>query len=84
MPAAYRYVECRAEDIPAAVSFTVPRRNGGQMIEVAYGGFGRAEHDAGDPFKRVENRAAGPGYRYYRLVDANGKLATGFVHGVAE
>jgi hypothetical protein len=48
-----RYVACRESDIPAGVRFDVPRRDQGQMIEVAYGGYGRAEHGEGDPYMRV-------------------------------
>lgn len=47
--------------LPRGVRFDVPRRNQGQIIEVAYGGFRRAEHDEGDPFKRVTDNGLGVG-----------------------
>jgi hypothetical protein len=61
------YVVCDASDIPAGVRFDVPRRLQGQTVEVAYGGFDRAEHDDGDPYKRVTDRSIGPkATTYYR------------------
>ena len=50
-----KYTRCDERDIPAAVRFDVPGRNQGQMIEVAYGGLDRGEHDYGDPFKRIKD-----------------------------
>lgn len=62
------YVECSRESVPAAVRFDIPRRNQGQAIEVAYGGFDRSEHDDGAPYKRVVDHGEGPDARkYYRL-----------------
>jgi hypothetical protein len=63
----YHYVPCREEDVPDNVRFDVPARHGGHTVEVAYGGFSRAAHDAGDPYKRVHDRSIG-GTTYYRLV----------------
>jgi hypothetical protein len=44
--------------IPPSVRFDVPQHHVGQAIEVAYGGFGRAEHDDGAPYKRVVDHSA--------------------------
>ena len=52
-----KYVKITADKIPDGVRFDVPQRNGGQIIEVAYGGFGRAEHDEGDKFMRIHDRS---------------------------
>lgn len=64
----YRYEPCSERDIPAGVRFDVPRHLQGQMVEIAYGGFDRAGHEAGDPYKRVTDRGLGGGTTYYRLV----------------
>jgi len=69
--AATRWLACTIDDIPGAVRFDVPRRNQGQIVEVAYGTMGRAEADVGDPWKRVIDRCevnAQP--RYFRRVRA--------------
>jgi len=64
-----KYVECGKGDVPGNVRFDVPARLAGQHVEVAYGGFGRAEHDEGDLYKRVTDRSIGPGaVAYYRLL----------------
>lgn len=64
----HEYVPCAKESIPDKVRFDVPRRNQGQTVEVAYGGFGRSEHDEGDLYKRVHDRSLGPeAFRYYKL-----------------
>lgn len=47
------YVEVGEDEIPKRVRFDVPRRNQGQIVEVAYGGFGRAEMDSCDPYRRI-------------------------------
>lgn len=64
------YVEISESEIPAGVRFDVPGRNQGQVIEVAYGGFNRASHDAGDPYKKVTDRSVPVGrasrVTYYR------------------
>ena len=63
-----KYIPCSESDIPAGVRFDVPGRLQGQPTEVAYGGFSRGEHDEGDPYKRVTERAIGPtAVRYYKL-----------------
>lgn len=61
------YKKCELNDVPATVRFDVPRRNQGQMVEIAYGGFERAEHDEGAPFKRVTDRSEQT-TTYYRAV----------------
>lgn len=66
-----KYVPCAAHEIPAKVRFDVPGQNQGQIIEVAYGGFGAAEHGDGDDYKRVHDRSIGPAaITYYRAVEA--------------
>jgi hypothetical protein len=68
----HTYLPCPASSIPADVRFDVPRRNQGQHDEVAYGGFGRAEHDRGAPYKRERTASQairGEGGTYYRLAD---------------
>jgi hypothetical protein len=64
-----RYIECRESDIPAGVRFDVPRRHQGQIVEVAFGGFDRAEHDHGDPYKRITDRSD-RSVNYYKLTEA--------------
>jgi len=64
-----KYVRCNESDVPERVRFDVPRANQGQIVEIAYGGFGRYEHDVGDPYKRVIDRSIGPDAAiYYRWV----------------
>lgn len=64
----FRYEPCNLSDIPDGVRFDVPRRNQGQIIEVAYGDFGRSPNDNGDPWKRVVDRSDGS-VQYYRRVE---------------
>lgn len=47
------YEPIAEREVPLNVRFDVPRRNQGQMIEIAYGGTGRYEHDDGDAYKRI-------------------------------
>lgn len=61
-----KYIEISASRIPGNVRFDVPRRNQGQHVEVAFGGFGRYEHDDGDQYKRIVDRSTGR-TTYYRL-----------------
>jgi hypothetical protein len=64
------YVEISETEIPGQVRFDVPVRNLGQMVEVAYGGFGRAAHDDGDVYKRVHDQSIGPrAIRYFRRAE---------------
>lgn len=64
-----RYVVIAKADIPPGVRFDIPRRNQGQIIEIAYGGFSRAEHDDGDPYMSIRDWGIGPdAVHYYRLV----------------
>jgi len=66
------YVPIKATDVPAGVRFDVPKRNQGQSVEVAWGGFGRYEHSEGDDFKRVTDFAEAQGFastpRFYKAV----------------
>jgi hypothetical protein len=65
-----KYVPCSKTDIPETVRFDVPGRLQGQMIEVAFGGFGRYEHDEGDLYKRVTDRGGTGGPpNYYRWIE---------------
>lgn len=62
------YVRCNETDVPPGVRFDVPRRNDGQIVEIAYGGFDRAAHDDGDEYMRRHDRSLGPkAYEFYRL-----------------
>lgn len=61
-----KYIEIDPKQIPNGVRFDVTRRNSGQMVEIAYGGFSRAEHDHGDPYKRVRD-ASDRSKKFYRL-----------------
>ncbi len=54
---ASKYIRISESQIPEGVRFDVPGPNQGQIVEVAYGGFGRAEHGDGDPYKRVTDRS---------------------------
>ena len=69
-----KYVECRESEIPADIRFDVPRRNQGQIVEVAYGTFSRGEAGPGDPYKSVYDRSTQGPTRYYRLVDEAGDV----------
>ncbi len=51
------YVRISESQIPEGVRFDVTGPNQGQIVEVAYGGFGRAEHGQGDPYKRVTDKS---------------------------
>jgi hypothetical protein len=63
-----RYIECSESDIPAGVRFVVLGPDQGQIIEYAYGDFGREEPGYDAPYKRVIDRSLGPAPRYYRRV----------------
>jgi hypothetical protein len=63
----YKYVRCPAAAVPDRIRFDVPRRNQGQIVEVAYGTSGRGEADRGDPFMRVVDLSDGLPPDYYRL-----------------
>lgn len=68
MTSKHKYVRCSENDIPAGVRFDVPQRNAGQIVEIAYGGLGRAEHDEGDEYMRRHDRSLGPlAFEFYRL-----------------
>lgn len=64
-----KYIKIEAGQIPEGIRFDVPGRAGGQVVEIAYGTFGRGEASRGDPYKRITDRSrphAEP--EYYRLV----------------
>lgn len=63
-----RYAPIPACDVPAGVRFDIPGRNQGQIVEVAYGGWGRAEHGPGDPYRRTIDRSTGR-VTYARRID---------------
>lgn len=63
----YRYREILARAVPGGIRFDVPMRNQGQIIEIAYGTFGRGEAGYGDEYQRVYDRSDGT-TRYYRRV----------------
>lgn len=67
--ASYEYVEIRESEVPARVRFDVPGRLQGQIVEIAYGGWSRGEHDEGDPYQRVTDRSLVNSRRYYKRVD---------------
>lgn len=60
-----KYVQLEKWQVPANVRFDVQAHRQGQIVEVAYGGFDRAEHGPGDLYKRVTDRGVGGGTRYY-------------------
>jgi len=53
-------------EVPAGVRFDVPRRNQGQIVEVSFGTFGRAEADSIDPYMRVTDHSDGQRRTYKR------------------
>jgi hypothetical protein len=55
----YTYTKIRPEEVPNGVRFDVTLHRQGQMVEIAYGGYGRAEHDDGDPYRRIHDRSDG-------------------------
>jgi len=63
------YEKCAEAEIPGKVRFDIPGHLQGQIVEVAYGGFGRYEHGPGDPYKRVTDRSD-RSVTYYRLITA--------------
>lgn len=56
-----KYREINADQIPANIRFDVPARFQGQVIEFAYGGTGRYEHDSGAPYRRVTDYSIAAG-----------------------
>lgn len=68
-------LRCTEADMPAGVRFDVPGRNAGQMVEIAYGTFGRGAAGEGDPWQMITYHAEGGRREYFRLVDARGRLA---------
>ncbi len=64
-----QYIKIDMSEVPSGVRFDVPRHNQGQIVEIAYGGFDRAEHGNGDPYKRVRDRSDGSIVYYRRRVE---------------
>jgi len=54
-----KYAPIAAADVPATVRFDVPRRNQGQIVEIAYAAWPRTAGEAGH------------GDRYQRIVDGS-------------
>lgn len=71
MAGKHEYKPCAESDVPGNVRFDTPRRWQGQLVERAYGGWSRAEHDVGDPWKRVTDHTTGA-VSYFRLIDGKG------------
>lgn len=53
----FSYVTCSKGEIPSGVRFDVPARFQGQIVETAFGGFGRSENDYGDEYRRVTDQS---------------------------
>ena len=60
------YIKVDEASVPGNIRFDVPGRNQGQIVEIAYGGWGRHEHDVGDPYQRVTDRSD-RSVQYYKL-----------------
>jgi hypothetical protein len=67
----HNYIPCKLSDIPKGVRFDVPRSCQGQIVEISYGTFGRAEAGPGDPFMCRKDQSLHFGHpereEYYRL-----------------
>jgi hypothetical protein len=55
-----------AAELPLRLRFDTPRRNQGQIVEVSYGTFGRAEADSCDPYMLVTDHSDGTTSFYRR------------------
>jgi len=63
-----QYEVVKYGEIPSGVRWAVPPFNQGQIVEVAYGDFGRAEPGVGDPWMRITDRSEVDGPTYYRRI----------------
>lgn len=67
------YIPIDPTSLPSAIRFDVPKRNQGQTVEYAYGGYDRAEHDDSAPFMRITDSSfeshSPERVRYYKRVD---------------
>lgn len=63
------YIRCEQSQVPRGVRYDAPRHLQGQIVLVEYGGFERAAHDDGAPYKRVCDTSEGRTWTYYRLVE---------------
>lgn len=64
----HKYVKVSESSVPGNVRFDQPARFGGQIIEVEFGGFGRAEHDDGDLYRRQRDRSETTEWTYYKRI----------------
>lgn len=53
-------------EVPEGVRFDTPRRNQGQIVEVSFGTFDRAEADSIDPYMAVTDHSDGSHRTYKR------------------
>lgn len=65
------YASIKERDVPTGVRFDTPARNQGQIVERAYGGFRKGEHDDDDPYMRVVDRSRPlDPPKYYRRISS--------------
>jgi len=62
-----KYVRIDKSEVPTNVRFDVIGRDQGQIVEVAWGTFGRAEAGPGDPYQRVHDQSDGTISFYKRV-----------------
>lgn len=69
------YIEIPESEVPVTVRWNVPRQNQGQIVEVAYGHFGRDEAGPGALFERHADQAitgasrrTGEGVEYFKKI----------------
>ena len=64
-----QYLPCKETEIPKDARFRwdADHYSRGHIVETSWGGWGRAEHGRGDPFKRVVDRGPGGRVEYFRL-----------------
>ncbi len=63
------YREIPARLVPDGIRWDIPGRNAGQIVEIAYGTFGRSAAADGERYRRVHDRSIGPdAIRYYQRV----------------
>jgi hypothetical protein len=63
------YVKIKAEQVPIGIRFDVPAVNQGQIVEIAYGTFGRYEACDGDLYKRITDRSCGE-VEFFKRIDS--------------
>ena len=62
-----KYEIVKAAEVPSGVRWAVPRKNQGQIVEVAYGDLG-SEPEAGDPWMRIVDSSERGPPTYYRRI----------------